>query len=324
MFLQHGLEDSSTTWVVNLWNESLAFILADAGYDVWCVPRGGSLLCAVDRGLELEVVVGDTPVVVTVTQRTTVGRLGNNRGNIYSDRHVKYNYRQKEFWDWSMDQMAHFDVPAMVDFALNASGAATLAWVGHSQGTMQMFFALASPAVSRHVAARLNLFVALAPVAYVHHLSSPLLRVLADLHVDSLVELLGVQGFFFNDTQWIRDHLPALCAVCASCCDDVVEAFMGDLNRANLNASRLPLYLGEYPAGTSTEDVVHFAQLVRANKVAMYDYGSARANRAHYNQTTPPEYALTLAGVPTAFFTGAGEHACLFFFRRRRWWLWVQ
>ncbi len=68
----------------------------------------------------------------------------------------------------------------------------------------------------------MNLFVALAPVAYLHHLSSPLLKALADLRVDSLIELVGVQGFFFNDTQWITHHLPGLCKVCADCCEFVL------------------------------------------------------------------------------------------------------
>ena len=35
VFLQHGLEDSSFTWVLNEPSQSLSYILFNAGYDVW-------------------------------------------------------------------------------------------------------------------------------------------------------------------------------------------------------------------------------------------------------------------------------------------------
>ncbi|CAF1055025.1 unnamed protein product [Rotaria sordida] len=63
VLLQHGLLDAATTWVLNFPDQSLAFILADVGYDVW---------------------------------------LGNIRGNRYSRAHVKYNPNHDEaFWDFS-------------------------------------------------------------------------------------------------------------------------------------------------------------------------------------------------------------------------------
>jgi pimeloyl-ACP methyl ester carboxylesterase len=61
IILQHGLECSSSNWLDNLANESLAYLLADKGADVW---------------------------------------LGNVRGNMYSKNHTTYSPHQKEFWAW--------------------------------------------------------------------------------------------------------------------------------------------------------------------------------------------------------------------------------
>lgn len=70
VLLQHGLLDASSTWVVNFPAQSLGFILADKGFDVW---------------------------------------LGNVRGNTYALHNIKYNKNQEEFWNFSFDEMATYD-----------------------------------------------------------------------------------------------------------------------------------------------------------------------------------------------------------------------
>ncbi|XP_043911533.1 lysosomal acid lipase/cholesteryl ester hydrolase-like [Protopterus annectens] len=106
VFLQHGLLAAGSNWVTNLANNSLGFILADAGYDVW---------------------------------------LGNSRGNTWSRKHKTLNPdRDDEYWAFSYDEMAKKDLPAVINFIVQKTGQEQLFYVGHSQGTTIAFVAFST------------------------------------------------------------------------------------------------------------------------------------------------------------------------------------
>ncbi|XP_062988981.1 lysosomal acid lipase/cholesteryl ester hydrolase [Elgaria multicarinata webbii] len=105
VFLQHGLLADGSIWVTNLDYNSLGFVLADAGYDVW---------------------------------------LGNSRGNTWSNKHINYTTEQEEFWRFSYDEMAKCDLPASINFILNKTGQEQIFYVGHSQGTTIAFIAFST------------------------------------------------------------------------------------------------------------------------------------------------------------------------------------
>ena len=51
-----------------------------------------------------------------------------------------------------------------------------LTWVGHEQGSIQMFYALADPELQKQYAKKLNLFVALAPVTKLDNMNSEFIK----------------------------------------------------------------------------------------------------------------------------------------------------
>ena len=72
----------------------------------------------------------------------------------------------------SWDEMAKFDLPAIVDKILSVTGAQQLFYVGHSQGTEIAFAQLSRDPV---FASKVKMFVALAPAVYIAHVKTPLI-----------------------------------------------------------------------------------------------------------------------------------------------------
>ena len=65
--------------------------------------------------------------------------------------------------------MASHDLPAMVDYVRKETGQEKISYMGHSQGTTQMFAALAQK--EDYWSERINLFIACAPVIVPNHRS---------------------------------------------------------------------------------------------------------------------------------------------------------
>eukprot|EP01097_Dermamoeba_algensis_P000137 TRINITY_DN1049_c0_g1_i1.p1 TRINITY_DN1049_c0_g1~~TRINITY_DN1049_c0_g1_i1.p1 ORF type:complete len:142 (-),score=42.02 TRINITY_DN1049_c0_g1_i1:28-453(-) len=63
------------------------------------------------------------------------------------------------------------------------------------------------------------------------------------------------------------------------------------------------------PGGTSVQNIIHWAQLVRSKKFQKFDYGREE-NKKRYGQDTPPEYPFSSfpPSLPLLLFSG-GEDA---------------
>jgi len=74
--------------------------------------------------------------------------------------------------------MGDKDLPAAIDYVTASTGHSKVVYVGHSQGTTQMFYALAHN--EAYFANKVSLFLAFGPVMALNHASSDLLVFIAN------------------------------------------------------------------------------------------------------------------------------------------------
>nr|XP_027187780.1 triacylglycerol lipase 2-like isoform X2 [Cicer arietinum] len=96
VLLQHGLFMDGVTWLLLPPSQSLAFLLAENGFDVW---------------------------------------IANTRGTKYSHQHTSFSSNSSDYWNWSWDELVAYDLPATFQYVHDQTGQ-KLHYVGHSQGTL--------------------------------------------------------------------------------------------------------------------------------------------------------------------------------------------
>ncbi|KAK6137012.1 hypothetical protein DH2020_029247 [Rehmannia glutinosa] len=113
VLLIHGLLMAGDAWFMDSPDQSLGFILANRGFDVW---------------------------------------VGNVRGTRWSHGHKSLSERDKKFWDWSWQELALFDLGEMIRYIYSVTNSKVLV-VGHSQGTIMSLAALTQPDIAKMVEA---------------------------------------------------------------------------------------------------------------------------------------------------------------------------
>ncbi|XP_049535775.1 lipase 1-like [Anopheles darlingi] len=231
--------------------------------------------------------------------------LGNARGNRYSRKHDSLNPKRTEFWRFSWHEIGLYDLPATIDYILERTQQRRLHYVGHSQGTTA-FFVMTSmrPEYNEKVIE----MQALAPVAFMEHMRSPLLRLMTRFlnTLNVLFNLFGIAEFLPN-TPILQEVATHICPPTATTnlCMHLLFLLSGyDPNQ--LDPTLVPILLGHTPAGAATKQVVHFAQGVRSKRFMHYDYGKLR-NLGIYGKMSPPEYNLTQISVPIVMYYGLND-----------------
>ncbi|NWZ04354.1 LIPM Lipase, partial [Agelaius phoeniceus] len=261
VFLQHAFLGDATHWISNLPSNSLGFVLADAGYDVW---------------------------------------LGNSRGNTWSLKHKTLKPCQKEFWQFSFNEMGKYDIPAELNFIMNKTGQKDVYYIGHSEGSTAGFIAFY---MYPELAKRVKVFFALGPVTACPHATSPLIKII-NLPEPLLRLIFGCKGAA-HQIEFLKGPVTQLCTSLDKFCAHVLCYIAGGSVK-NINTSRVDTYVGHSPAGTSVHNIFHWRQLAHTDRFQAYDYGS-KENMKKYNQTAPPEYKIEEIKTPTAVWSGGQD-----------------
>ena len=268
IIFNHGFLECSTIWLVNAqnvrptleranycselnideaWlnarNDSIngPFLLANQGYDVWLMSM---------------------------------------RGTDYSQGHTSLSPKEAKFWDFSLDDFALGDVPTVIEFVLDRTGAPKVAYAGHSQATFAIFGLLATrPKFNQLV----EPIFAVAPVAYMHHITS----VARPLFVSSLAVKPKHGPFPKESSKW-RKGIGKVCMgkLGAKFACQLIDGLIGG---RGLGAK--PGQFSHLPFSSSLKVVRHFGQLVTKRQMTRHDHGKEE-NLRRYGSEKAPLYEI--------------------------------
>ncbi|CAM6090344.1 unnamed protein product [Calypogeia fissa] len=240
VLLQHGVTGAGDNFVSNSSPyQSLGFALADAGFDVW---------------------------------------IANNRAVQWSHGHVTLNSSDVAYWDWTYDELASYDLKAITEYVYNQRNR-TFGYIGHSQGTLMIFAGLTGGQFKTQIQGYLNAVVHLTPVAFVSHITPPLIKLAFQLSVDQIIKLDGNGQF---DPKFLVDLTCTNPLITAIVCSNVYWNVFGQSN--HVNNSHLDFYSHYYPQATSTFNINHYGESFRSNTFQFYSRGFLH---------NPPKYDLT-------------------------------
>ena len=163
-----------------------------------------------------------------------------------------------------MDEFAFHDIPDSIQYILETTSAASLSYIGFSQGTAQAFATLA---VHPKLNDQVNVFIALAPAMSPAGLSNGIVDALIKASPQVLFLLFGRRSILSSATMWQSILYPPIFVRCI----DMGLRFLFGWHARNMSTSQK---LAAYPhlySFTSTKSVVHWFQIIRNKSFQMYD-----------------------------------------------------
>ena len=248
--LQHGLLDGGFTWLI-LEQDSLAKKLCDEGYTLY---------------------------------------LPYMRGSQFSRSHLDYDSSlNSDYWEFSFDQMAEYDLPAVINYIKQRDNVEKIYYIGHSQGTLIFFLAYMND--PEFLERNIKKFVALGTVPNVNNAPHFLIKL---FEKSNILDLIPVKNFLSFPKEIGQILVPFCTSKAKYLCNTILSLCFGgieDTRRVDYERLGKNIFLYE-PGGTSLRNMKHWIQIYKAKRVQKYDYGDVFSNLMHYGRVSPPVYDL--------------------------------
>ncbi|AQK81913.1 Triacylglycerol lipase 2 [Zea mays] len=114
-----------------------------------------------------------------------------------SRRHTTLSPQDPAFWDWTWDQLADYDLPAVLEFVYNRTGGMKVHYVGHSLGTLIILAAFSENRLTDIVRSA----ALLCPIAYLNSMESRLILLATRIFLAETIHMLGYHEF--NPVGWV-------------------------------------------------------------------------------------------------------------------------
>ena len=166
---------------------------------------------------------------------------------------------------------------------------------------------LGASLIPDYFSSKINLFVALAPVANTAFVDATMGVVLAPYI--SWIEFFMVRlGKMYN---WFDpSYGTAMINKCESWglkhfCLNLLENFF--FNSTVDNKDRMPVFFYKEPSGQSWRTFIYYAQMMNSKRYCLYDYGK-RKNKKIYGSEEPPLVPIEDLNIPVGIFSGSLDH----------------
>ena len=256
VIVQHGLIDSSYTWLLLDKNHSLVFLLVNNGFDVW---------------------------------------LTNTRGNAVSFEHENPKVFDSgkidsKYWNFTFHEMALYDLTSNVNYIKQKTGFDKVDYICHSQGGLIYFILYTMN--PEFIDNNFNHFVSLGTVITTFTSESHLIKLGSYSKFPEIVDTLHINNILcFN--KFFYDAISNFCKFFNRPCFNIINFIVSNnFDTKRINMSKLFTEFLYVPAGTSSKNLRHWMQIYNTKRLAQYDYGSWK-NMKIYGNKTSPEYDLS-------------------------------